>query len=153
MAHVYDHASEARRAPGLGNVCKVVQQLGIVGCVVGVLARISGTVDAGRALQHIHLKAGVVGQCGQAGLQGGVSRLDDRIFHEGGTGFGNLGHVIFRLPNEMKTLRVKNRLYFPCLGDIITRKDYFFGHLYTEAGFLPLDDLSYSGVCQFQQGR
>ena len=97
MLHQRQHADELRAALGVRHILQRLQQLGVVGGIVlatGVACR----VDARRAAEKVHGKAGVIGQRRQAGHLCCMARLDDGVLDEAQPGFFRL--VVAELGNR-----------------------------------------------------
>jgi len=93
VTHQHDNRTVARTAFRCRQLSQFFHQQRVVRGIVGVGAGETGAVYAGRAVERVDLDAGIVGQRRQAGQMSGMTRLDDRIFDEGGSGFRYLWYT------------------------------------------------------------
>ncbi len=78
-------------APLVGNVFKLVQELGIIAVIVGVWPGVAGREDAGPTIKGIYQQTGIIGEGPQPAKGCVVKSLDVRVLGKGYPGFDGRG--------------------------------------------------------------
>ncbi len=79
MGHVDDDSPVTRAALCLRYLGQFFHQQGVILIIIGIGSGEPRGIYPGCAIQCIDLDPGVIGQRRQAGVGGGIARLDDRI--------------------------------------------------------------------------
>jgi hypothetical protein len=113
--HDRGRAHEPRGPPIGRDVGQRRDELGVVGAVVGRLARVPGAEDPGRPVERVDLQARIVGHRWQAGRPGARSGLQQRVGLEGVAVLDGLGQAVLAHRHQLHVEPGEDRRISPSL--------------------------------------